>query len=188
MSRVLTIQEDKAPAEVKEIYDKIQKNGARIINLYRTLANNPRILRDFVRLGSSLLAKTELSPRLRELAILRVARLTGSEYEWVQHYPVALEAGVSPEQAETISHWKSSKNFSDIERAVLQYTDEVAQNARVKDETFRVLQQHLGSQNIVELTVSIGYWGMVARFLEALQVDIDSQTIGSAKELFGGKT
>ena len=188
MSRVPIIMEDKAPAEVKEIYDRIQKNGARIINLYRTLASNPRILCDFVRLGSSLLAKTELSLKLRELAILRVARLTESEYEWVQHYPIALETGIRPEQAETISHWKSSKNFSDIERAVLQYTDEVAQNARVKDETFKVLQQYLNSQNIVELTVAIGYWGMVARFLEALHVDIDSHTISSAKELFGGKS
>ncbi len=188
MSRVPTITEDKAPAEVKEIYDKIQKNGARIINLYRTLANNPRILRDFIRLGSSLLAKTELSPKLRELAILRVARLTGSEYEWVQHYPIALETGISPRQAEVISHWKSSQDFSDIECAVLQYTDEVSQNARVKDETFRVLQQHLNSPSIVELTVAIGYWGMVARFLEALQVDIDSETVGSAKELFGSKS
>ena len=188
MSRVPEIPEGKAPSEVQELYDKMQRNGARVINLYRTLANNPTILRDFVRLGSTLLAKTDLSPKLRELAILRVARLTGSEYEWVQHYPIALEVGVTSKQAEAISHWSSSQNFSDRERAVLQYTDEVTQNAKVKDETFRVLQQHLNNQNIVELTVSIGYWGMVARFLEALQVDIDSRTIGSGKELFGNKT
>ncbi len=188
MSRVPTVQEDQAPAEVEEIFSKIRGNGARIINLYKTLAYNHRLLRDFIRLGNSLLAKAELSPKLRELAILRIARVSGSEYEWTQHYPVAMQVGVSPEQAETISEWSSSKNFSDEERAVLQYTDEVAQNVQVKDETYRTLQKHLNDRKIVELTASVGYWGMVARFLEALQVDIDDQSVGSVQDLFGKKS
>jgi uncharacterized peroxidase-related enzyme len=188
MSRVKTVQEGQAPAEVEEMYNRIQKNGAKVINLYRILAYNTHVMRDFIRLGSSLLTKTELSPKLRELAILRIAKLTGSEYEWVQHYPIALEAGVGPEQAKAIAYWNRSKNFSDMERAVLRYTDEVAQNAKVKDETFNALQQHLNNRNIVELTVSIGYWGMVARLLEALKVDIDSRSISSAEELFGSKS
>jgi len=188
MSRVQTVQEDQAPAEVQEIYNKIQDNGAKIINLYKTLAYNHRIFRDFLKLGNTLLSKTELSPKLRELAILRIAKLAGSEYEWTQHYPVAMEVGVSPEQAETILNWSGSKNFNDEECAVLQYTDEVAQNVKVKDETFRTLQQHLNDRKIVELTVSIGYWGMVARLLEALQVDIDDQSVSSVQELFGSKS
>ena len=188
MSRVQTVQKDQAPLEVKEIYTKIEENGARVINLYRVLAHTPNVLRNFLRLGNSLLAKTELSPKLRELAILRVAKLAGSEYEWTQHYFIALEVGVSNEQAEAISHWSDSTNFSDKECAVLQYTDEVAQNVEVKDETFRALQQHLNEQSIVELTLSIGYWGMVARLLVPLQVDIDIRPVSSAQELAGRKS
>jgi len=187
MSRVQMIQREQALPEVKEQYDKIKENGAKVLNLYRVLAHNPVVLRNFLRLGSSLLAKTKLSSKLRELTILRVARLTGSDYEWAQHYALALEAGLKIAQIETISHWSDSTNFSDTERAVLRYTDEVAQNVEVKDETFRALQQHLDEQSIVELTLSIGYWGMVARFLVPLQVDIDVQSIGSAQELIGRK-
>jgi alkylhydroperoxidase family enzyme len=185
MSRVEAIKEDQADAEVQEIYNKIQNNGARIINLYRVLAQSPRVLRDFLRLGSTLLSKSGLSPKLREMAILRVAKITGSEYEWRQHYPIALEVGVTAEQAEAVSDWRNSDSFDEEEKAVLQYTDEVAQNVAAKDETYRTLRKYLDDQHIVELTVSIGYWGMVARVLVALEVDIDQQTIGSAKELFG---
>ena len=187
MSRVQMVQKEQAPPEIKEIYNKIEASGAKVINLYRVLAHNPDVMRNFLRLGSSLLARTELSPKLRELAILRIARLTGSEYEWAQHYPIALEAGVSHEQADSILHWSSSTNFSDKERAVLQYTDEITQNVDVKDETFRTLQQHLNEQCIVELTLSIGYWGMAARLLVPLQVDIDTRSIGSVQELTGRK-
>jgi len=46
----------------------------------------------------------------------------------------------------------------------------------------------LSERSIVEMTLSIGYWGMVARLLVPLQVDIDIQTVSSAQELIGGKS
>jgi alkylhydroperoxidase family enzyme len=185
MSRIKMLQEDQASSEVKEIYDNIKKNGAKVLNLYRVLAHNPKVLLNFLRLGNSLLVGTELSPKLRELAILRIAKLAGSEYEWTQHYSIALELGIDYEQIQAISHWSTSTKFSDMERAVLQYTDEVAQNVEVRDETFRALRPYLNEQGIVELTMSIGYWGMVARVLVPLQINIDTQSIGSARELTG---
>jgi len=187
MARVQMVQKEQAPPEIKELYDKLEGNGAKILNLYKVLAHNSHVLRSFLRLGSSLLTRAELSPRLRELAIMRIARLTGSEYEWAQHYPIALEVGVSQEQTEALSRWQESEGFSDEERAVLQYTDEVSQSVEVKDGTFRALRQHLSEKSIVELTLSVGYWGMVARLLVPLQVDIDTQSIGSAQELMGRK-
>jgi 4-carboxymuconolactone decarboxylase len=187
MARVKLLQKEEVQPKAREIYDKIEKNGARVLNLYRALAHNPNVLRNFTRLGNSLLAGAELSPKLRELVILRIAKLSGSEYEWAQHYPIALEVGVTHEQTEAISHWSDSAKFNDEERAVLQYADEVAQNVAVKDETFKTLQQHLNEQRIVELTASIGYWGMVARFLVSLQIDIDAQSAGSAQDLIGRK-
>jgi 4-carboxymuconolactone decarboxylase len=188
MARVKLLQKEEVQPKAREIYDKIEEGGARIINLYRALAHSPSVLHNFTRLGNSLLSRAELSPKLRELVILRIARLTGSEYEWAQHYPVALEVGVTREQAEAISHWSYSTKFSDEERAVLQYTDEVTQDVEVKDKTFKTLQQYLNEQCIVELTASIGYWGMVARFLVPLQIDIDAQPAGSARDLTGRKS
>ena len=185
MSRVPLVQPEQASPELKEIYDKIEARGAKIHNAHKALAHNPDVLRNFLRLGVSLLTRTELPPKLRELAILRIAKLTGSDYEWASHYPIALEIGVSQEKTETISHWSDSTSFSDEERAVLQYTDEVAQNFEVKDETFRLLQQHLNERGIVELTLLIGFYRMVARFVIALNIEIDSDREGSVRELLG---
>lgn len=187
MSRVRLVQKHQAPPEVKELYDKIEANGAKVLNLYKALAHTPSILPHFLRLGNSLIGKTKLSPKLRELAILRIARLSGSEYEWTQHYPIALEVGVSRRRAESISQWKDSPDFTDIERAVLQYVDEAARKVTVKDKTFQNLKQYLDEQEIVELTAGIGYWEMVARVLVALEIDIDTESVGSAKELIGRK-
>ena len=185
MSRVPMIQREQASPEVREVYDKIEDNGARVLNLYRVLAYNPHRLRNSLRLGGALLSRTKLSPKLRELAIIRIARLSGSKYEWAQHYPIALETGLTHEQTEAVSNWGDSTVFSDEERAVLQYTDEVAKNVEVEDKTFQTLRKYLDEQSIVELTLSIGYWGMVARVLVPLQVDIDDQLVSSAEHLTG---
>ena len=185
MARVRLVEKGQAPPEVRETFQKVESNGARVLNLHKAVANSPYVLRNFIRLGNSLLARTELEPRLRELAILRVATLSESEYEWTQHVPLALEVGVSGEQVGAISNWKESAVFSDLERAVLEYTDEAAQSVRVKDKTFTTLQEYLSEQSIVELTLSIGYWGMVARVLVPLQIELEAQSVGSTRDLLG---
>ncbi len=187
MARVKLLEKDQALPEAQELYGQLEKNGTIILNLYKTAAHSPRAMRNFIRLGNSLLTAAELSPKLREMVILRIAGLTGSEYEWAQHYPIALEVGVTKKQAEAVSDWKNSELFTDEEKAVLQYTDEVSQNIQVKDETFKELGNYLNERSIVELTLSIGYWGMVARLLVPLQVEIDTQSVSSAKDLMGKK-
>lgn len=186
MARVPLVEKEQAPPKVREVFQKIEDNGSRVINLFKAIANSPtNILPNFIRLGNSILGQTELSPKLRELAILRVAKLSGSEYEWKQHVAPALEVGASQEQLDAISDWKNSPKFNDEERAVLQYADEVAQKVSVADQTFKALKKFLSDQTIVELTMTIGYYGMVARMLVPLQVEMDESPLGSVSELIG---
>ncbi len=187
MSRVQPVMEGKASSEAQEQFEKITKNGARIINLYRTLAHNPKLMRDFIKLGNTLLSRTELPPRLREIAILRIARITGSQYEWAQHHPVAIQAGVTAAQAAAVPEWARSGRFNAEEKALLQFVDEMMGGTPVMDATFQAVRRFLSEKQTVELTAAVGYWAMVGRLLVTLQVDLDSQTVSSAEELFGGK-
>lgn len=188
MARIHLVSKENAQPEVQEIYTKLEQGGARILNLYRLLGNSPGLFRDFLRLGNSLLSRTALPAKLREMAIMRIAVLTGSKYEWTQHHALALEAGVTRQQIRAISHWNSSSHFSDDERAILQYVDEVTQKIDVKNDTFNTLKKNLDDRKILELTVAIGYWGMVARLLIPLQVEVDKEAAGSSQELTGRKS
>ncbi len=185
MARVRLIEKEQASPEVKEIFQKIEDNGARILNLYKVAAHSPKVFLNLIRLGNSVIGRMEFSPKLREIVILRVATLTGSEYEWAQHTPVALQVGVTQEQIDAIGDWKNSPEFSNEECAVLQYTDEVVRNVKVVDRTFNVLKSFFNEQIIVELTITIGYYGMLARLLVPLQVEVDEISAGSASELIG---
>jgi len=188
MARVHLVEKESAPPEVASIYQKIEANGARILNLYKVVANNPRVMLNIIRLGNSIIGQMALPPRLRELVILRVAKLTGSEYEWAQHAPLALEVGLTKEQVDTISDWQNSPEFNEEERTILQFTNEVTQNVKVTDQTFNELKKFFNDQLIVELTLTAGYYAMLARVLVALQVEIEEVSAGSARDLIGRPT
>jgi 4-carboxymuconolactone decarboxylase len=173
MARVRLLEKDQADPMVKDMFEKIEGRGDEVINLMKALAHSPKICRDLNRMGITLLLKGELSPKLRELAILRVGSLAKANYEWTKHVPIALMLGAKQEQIDALPEWVSSDEFDEKERAVLQYTDEVAQNVRACDETFSGIRDFLGEREIVELTVTIGYYGMVCRTLEALQIELE---------------
>jgi AhpD family alkylhydroperoxidase len=185
MARLPYLPNEDASPRVREVFEKLAGRGAKIANIYRVMAHSEAAFLPFLRLGNALLERAALDPKIRELAILRVAVLSGSQYEWQQHEGLAREVGVSPEQMAAISHWADSAAFDPRERAVLHYVDAVAGSVAVDDETFARVQRHFSPAELVELTLSIGFWGMVARFLVPLQVDLEEHVASSSAELFG---
>ena len=174
MARVRFLSKAQASPELQEMFQKMENNGGRVLNLYKVMAHSPRVGRYFLRLGNSILFKGTVPPNLRELAILRVGHLNQAKYEWTQHVPMALRAGVREEQIEALADWEKSGKFNEREQAVLRYTDEVTRNIRVKDDTFAGVRSFLNEEGVVELTATIGYYGMVCRILEAFQIELET--------------
>ena len=173
MARVSFLAKEQAAPEIREMFQKMEDNGFRVLNLFKVMAHSPKVGRNFLRLGNAILFKGAVPPNLREMAILRVGHINQANYEWTQHVPIALRAGVRQEQIEALPIWENSGKFNEQERAILRYTDEVAKNIRVKDDTFAGVRSFLSEEGIVELTTTIGYYGMVCRILEALQVELE---------------
>lgn len=164
------VDESKISEKAREILD----NTPRKMNVARMIANSSdAVFRNFSRLGHSLLTRAKLDAKLREVAILRTAKLTGSIYEWTQHVPIARACGVSDEQMAAMEGWESATCFGEVERLVLTLTDEITRNVKGRKQTLEALKKHLGTTELVELILSIGFWGMVARMLETTEVDLE---------------
>jgi len=174
MARVKILQKDEVDPIAREMFQRSEDDTGRVINLFRVLAHSPKICRDWNRMGTSILLKGELDRKLMELAIIRVGELAQSEYELTAHRALGMQFGLTQEQIDAVLTWKDATVFDELESLVLQYTDEVALNIRVSDETFTELEKHFNQREIVELTVTIGFYGMVVRTLEALQVDLET--------------
>ena len=143
-----------------------------MLNIYRMLANSEQGAKGFLRMGNALLNRCELDPVLRELAIIRVGRLSRAAYEVFQHERIGREAGITEDKIAALRDATlEAPAFTDHEKAVLRYTDDVVRNVKASDKTLKAVQAFLTPGALVELTLTIGYYMMVCRFLETLGVE-----------------
>ena len=109
--------------------------------------------------------------------------MIGARYEWAQHVPIAMGTGVTREQIKELDTWRESSLFDERDQIVLEYTEEVVRDNRPQDDTFEAASKFLDHTSLVELTLSIGYWSMVGKFLKTFQVDVEEQFLDDHKEL-----
>ena len=152
---------------------RILKAGTVVLNVQRMTANAQSLFVQRSRLSNALFTQIAIDPRLREIAILRTAKDCHSVYEWTQHVPAAKHVGVSDDQIAAIENWQGARCFSEVERLVLQFTDEVNANVKASRETLEALKRHLSAQEIIELLIIIGHWRQTASILETTEVDLE---------------
>ncbi len=138
-----------------------------------------------------LLAKLELDPKLRELAILLVAARAGAEYEWIQHVGISKALGIDNEQISAVEHddLKAACLNPDAQ-VLLRFTSEVLDRPRAEAETFAAISARFPPRQIVELLLVIGSYHMLARLMTTLDIDIDpavgSVVLDEAKRRLAG--
>ncbi len=169
MARIPYLRLDQMPEKTRKMLDRSPKPP---LNIQLALAHAEDSIRHYARFGNSLLTQAKLSPRFREIAILRVATLCNCKYEWTQHLAWGKNVGLTEEQIEEVRKGGQSKLLSDQEKAIIRYTDEVVKKVKASDEDFAAIQAFLGPREIAELTLSICYWEMVAKCIESLGVDM----------------
>ena len=149
------------------------------LNIFRVLLHQPLLARQVADLLVALLFRGKLDARLRELVIMRLGWATGSEYEWTQHWRVALQLGVSEEDLLALRDWRGSDRFGPAERAVLAATDETLESGAVSAETWRECEAQVGgSEELLELVAAIGWWRMISSLLRSLEVPLEDGTVG----------
>ena len=185
MARIPYVEKDRAPQEIADLFAKMETNGVPVANIWKTLAHVPPTLLHVIRMGNSILTRTKLDPKLREMAILLTAEILDCEYERRGHAMFGSEMGMTDEQVRNIKDFEGSAAFSDAEIAVLRFSSEVAQGGRVKDKTFSTLAGHLDEDMMVELAQTVGFYGMLGRILLAFEVDLSEEAPSSSSQITG---
>jgi len=173
MARVPYLSPEEADPEARAVLERIAGDRGDLPNVYRTLANSPKLLVRTVALVEGLWREVKVSRLLQELIILRVAQLSRSDYEWGRHRMLARRLGLPEDQVHDLANWPSSPRFSESERAALAFADSLAQAGTVPDAAAAELAKHFGADEVVEIAMTAAFYSGLARYLASIQVELE---------------
>jgi 4-carboxymuconolactone decarboxylase len=145
------------------------------VNIYRTIVRDPKAAAAMVNLGRTLRGEG-LTPRQREIVILRTGWLCQSSYELAQHYRAGLAAGMSDEDVERIRRGPDAPGWDPAEAALCRATDELHGDHTVSDETWAALSEHFDEAQVVRALMLAGYYHLVSFVLNTLGVPVEDGT------------
>lgn len=147
------------------------------LNIFTTLAVHPKLLASWLPFGGRLLQGSSLTPRVRELVILRTAARCGSRYEWGQHVGIARDAGLT--DAEIVACAEPTPGtphpWGEEDLAVLGATDELLGDHCVTQTTWdRLVGRGWTDPQLLELTMLAGHYAMLAGMLRSAGVQTET--------------
>lgn len=143
------------------------------INVTRMMANVPASLPGFQEFAGSILFKAEFDPKMREIAVCRVARATKAHYEWWHHVRIAKHFGVTDEEVAAIETEDPVTSLDEEGNLVCRVADEISLDVRLSDEALSLIMERYGVKGATELILCVSYFNMVSRFLESTRVELE---------------
>ena len=151
-------------------YGKLQAEK----NVYRTLANHPRLFVAWMQLGVYLLQRSSLDGREREMVILRTTALAGGRYPYTQHVAIGQRCGLGKRDISAILDGPSSPHWQVADRRLLSAVDELMAGCAMNDATWKDLQSGFGTPECMDIATTVAFYRLAAWLLNACRTPLEA--------------
>lgn len=141
--------------------------------VFLTFGRHPRLFWGWLLFAGAMMPGGRLPRRETELVILRVATLTGSDYELTQHRRLARRAGLSATDVDRVAAGPAAPGWDDNDRLLLRVTDELHEHEDLADDSWASLRAVYDETRCLELVMLVGHYRMLATTLTTLRVRPD---------------
>jgi 4-carboxymuconolactone decarboxylase len=176
MPRVPYVNREDMDAEGQAIYDRIRsdRNAKEVGFQFRAMLHSPKAAGFLTSMGAQLRFKSAIPDDLKELAIIVIARDWNSDIEWTAHAALAAKAGVSADTIEAIRTNKPISGLGDKEQVIVRFAQQLLREKKLSDETFAAAQKILGTQGVVDLTLTCSYYTAINMAQIALKPEMEA--------------
>ncbi|HKE77428.1 MAG TPA: carboxymuconolactone decarboxylase family protein [Acidimicrobiales bacterium] len=161
------------PAEPRHPFPERGGDRPRGLNVLGTLAHHPALTRAYHTFNGHVLFATTLSERQRELLVLRVAAVRGSEYEWLQHVVLGRDVGLDGDDMARIAAGPGAEGWAALDAALVRAVDELLADAFIADDTWAALAAELDERQLMDLVFTVGAYDALAMALRSFRVPLD---------------
>jgi AhpD family alkylhydroperoxidase len=144
------------------------------LNVLGLLARHPDLATAFHTLCGHVLFGTTLSPRQRELLILRVAAQRSCRYEFAQHAVLGAEAGLSAEEIARVASEGSDGDWSTLEAALLRAAEDLLATGAIGAQCWTELRRGLDDQQLLDVVFTVGTYDTLAMAMESFGLELDA--------------
>src|SRR5215831_10629351 len=125
--------------ETAALVDLVTKPDGTQLHTVAVLAHQPALMGPFLGWAAALSLQSGLPRRDHELLALRTARNFRSTFEWEEHTDYARQAGLSDAELSAVRADPDAGTWTGHERALLIAADELHDDHRISDGTWRLL-------------------------------------------------
>jgi len=186
MARIAPLAKAEWPSDITEFIAAFQASvrGDRPpvtrpggVNLLGTLVRYPELAKPFLTFNGHFLYGNSLSPRHRELLILRVAALRHCDYEWAQHTLLAGDAGLSAREIEYATAGPDTPGWAPPEQTLLRAADELIGEGSIGGGTWKLLAAEFDEKQLMDVVFTVATYEMVAMMLRSFDIDPEPDLI-----------
>ncbi len=164
------------PAELEDLREEFFGRA----NVYRVMAHHPQLLRAWTGLRQHIVLDTALGRERSELVILRAAANTGSPYEWSHHVVRARSVGIS--DARIAAMKGDVDGIAQKDRLIAEAVDQLMATSRIAPETLKELHAQIGSEGLLDLMATVGFYSTLAFILNSFGTEIDGDILAALEE------
>jgi 4-carboxymuconolactone decarboxylase len=151
--------DDRARAALASLIPADRTNPVGAGNVLSTLVRHPDLTLAYLPFNAYLLSSSTLSPRIREVALLRVVYRRDCDYLWSHHLPIARRAGLTDHEIEAIRYGEVA---DDADQAVLGAVDDLVDRGTVSTAVWDDLARHFTDHQRMDLVFTIGGYYLLA--------------------------
>ena len=144
-------------------------SGRDVAAVYRTFARHPKLYPPRQILSEYIRTKSTLSPRVREMLILRIGWRCRSAYEWAAHAPAGRRAGLTDEQVTMLAR-SGYEGWSAADAAIVRAADELFTDDTISDATWKTLDDQFDERQLLDVLITTGGYRMVSMVLNTFGV------------------
>mgnify|MGYP001192395615 CR=1 FL=1 len=180
MARVPYVNRDDLDLDGQVMYDRIRndRNSPEVGLQFRALMNRPKPASYLTSLGAELRFHSTIPDRVKELVIILVAREWNSDIEWTGHSILAAQAGISDETIEGI-RTNNLDCLTENEKTIASFVQQMLLQKEVSDDVYSAVHSNLGSEGVVDLTLTVCYYTAVSLAQIALRPEMDGGRVST---------
>ena len=171
--RIPIPRDEDLPPEIREYITKIRQANTGAVNLSNMLCNTPASAKAFSAMGGTILFKSELKARNREIAVLRIAHITRAAYEWHHHRRLGKSVGLTEDEIAKIAVKGPVTALGEEGNLLCRVADEITFDIRLSDEALTMALERYGPRQTTELILCCCWFNLVSRFLESTGIEIE---------------